>query len=83
MPKIWRLGCQWSNRGAPMADLKLKCVTQPAGYAWVVGWKYEIFKEGDEDPFAIGYYFGTRAEADASALRAQQRLLDEWKGNGQ
>jgi hypothetical protein len=50
-----------------MADLKLKCVTQPAGYAWVVGWKYEIFKEGDEDPFAIGYYFGTRAEADAAA----------------
>jgi hypothetical protein len=66
-----------------MADLKLKSIVQPAGYDWVVGWKYEIFIEGDEAPFAIGYYFGTRAEADAAALRAQQRLLDEWRGNGQ
>ena len=66
-----------------MAELNLKCIVQPAGYDWVVGWKYEIFVEGDEAPFAIGYFFGARAEADAAALDAQRRLLKELKGNGQ
>ena len=66
-----------------MADLTLKCVIQPAESSSPVGWKYEIFIEGEEAPYSIGYYFGTRAEAEAIALQTQQRFLDEWKANNQ
>jgi hypothetical protein len=66
-----------------MADLKLKCVIELAGYFWVRAWKYEIFREGEEAPYSIGYYSGTRAEAEAIAHQAQQRFLDEWKRSGQ
>jgi hypothetical protein len=66
-----------------MADLKLKCVMHGLSTPSAAAWKYEIYREGDKEPYSIGYYYGTRAEAEAIALQAQQRFLDEWKRNGQ